>query len=48
MTVRRGCLSLAAVLLLTFSSGSGFGQSQTAPMTPDIPAKFTPPHVGYD
>ena len=48
MTVRRACLSVAAVLLLTLTSAPGFAQSQTAPMTPDIPAKFTPPHVGYD
>jgi hypothetical protein len=25
-----------------------FGQAQTPPMTPDIPAKFTPPRSGYD
>ena len=27
---------------------SGLALAQTAPMTPDIPAKFTPPNTGYD
>ena len=38
---------ILAVLTLAAASVL-FGQTQTPPMTPDIPATFTPPHNGYD
>ncbi|MGA8159519.1 MAG: CocE/NonD family hydrolase [Acidobacteriaceae bacterium] len=48
MTVRRSCFPLAAVALLSLTSAAGFAQTQTAPMTPDIPPSFTAPQNDYD
>ncbi len=46
MSFRRGCFSFAAVVLLSLASAAG--SAQTAPMTPDIPPKFTAPQKDYD
>ena len=45
----RICRSIAAASILAIAF-TLFGQApaQTSPMTPDIPAKFTPPRNGYD
>ena len=38
--------SILAVITLALAALPG--SAQTSPMTPDIPAKFTPPNTGYD
>src|SRR5271170_6063624 len=40
------CRSAVAALAIALTSGSAL--AQTAPMTPDIPSKFTAPKTGYD
>src|SRR6202041_4147494 len=39
-------ISSAGVLGVALFAASA--PAQTAPMTPDIPPTFTPPHIGYD
>jgi uncharacterized protein len=38
----------AVPLALTVALAAALGIAQTQPMTPDIPAKFNPPHTDYD
>ena len=45
----RFCRSATSVFALVLASAlCGRAHAQTPPMTPDIPAKFIPPHNGYD
>ena len=49
MSIRRpsfGPSFLAATLAAVL--GAGLAHAQTAPLTPDIPAKFDSPTAGYD
>jgi hypothetical protein len=47
MTLARRCVP-AATLFALVSILTMTAPAQTAPMTPDIPAKFTPPHTDYN